>query len=164
MLEFFGGLFTAYVLTWQALGLLILAGILFEHSNWRGFAVFTALFLGFSAASYFQLSWSEIAMYAGGSLAFGLVWSFWRYKRFVDAKVLYAQTCGDNNHRKRIAEEMRPSNMWPTIVAWVVVWPFSIVESAVGDIISAVETIVKKVFRGVYNRIYTSAVAKMNLQ
>jgi hypothetical protein len=48
--------------------------------------------------------------------------------------------------------------MWPSITAWVMIWPFSLIENFVGDIINAIQALVKKVFRGIYYKIYDSAV------
>ena len=162
MFEFISGMFVAYVLTWPALCLLVVLGILFEHSNWRGFAVFTALALGFSSYKYFNLTLVELATYAAAFLGIGLVFSFWRYKRHVDEQVARA-THASKPERERIAAQMLPAKMWDTIVAWILVWPFSLIENLTSDIITALEMLVKKVFRGVYNKIYDSAVAKLKL-
>jgi len=162
MLDFFAGLFTAYVVTWQAIGILFILGILFEHSNWRGFAVFTALVAGISAFFYFSIPAATMAMYAGGYLVVGLGWSVWRYKRHVDTTVEAAKGASEPE-RKRVAAQLLPAKMWDTIVAWVIVWPFSFAENFTKDFIDTISMVLKKIFRGVYNRIYDSAVAKLGL-
>jgi hypothetical protein len=51
--------------------------------------------------------------------------------------------------------------MLDTITAWILIWPFSLTENLCGDIIHFIETLVKKVFKGVYNRIYENAVGQL---
>jgi hypothetical protein len=51
--------------------------------------------------------------------------------------------------------------MLPTITAWITIWPFSLVENFVGDIINFIQDLVQKVFRGIYHKIYDSAVAAL---
>lgn len=163
MLTFIAGLFTAYVVTWQAIGILFVLGILFEHSNWRGFAVFTAIVSSVAAYFYFEIPAMTMAAYAGGYLAVGLCWSVWRYKRHVDFMVAEAVT-SSQPERERVAAKLLPSAMWDTIVAWIIVWPFSFVENFTKDIIDTISALVRRVFKGMYNRIYDSAVAKLKLQ
>ena len=163
MLEFFGVLFTAYLLTWPALAILFVVGILFEHNDWRGFAVFVALISGVSAYFYFAIPLVMMAMYVVGSLVAGLLWSVWRYKRHVTAKVAEVKN-GSQRDRELMAARLLPAAMWSTIVAWVIVWPFSFVEYFIRDVIDLLEMAVKKLFKGVYNKIYDSAVAQLGLK
>ena len=69
-----------------ALIVLFLLGVIFEHNNRRGFSVFIGLVT--IVVSYFILNvpLNIIAAYAGGYIVIGLLWSFWRYKRFVEVE------------------------------------------------------------------------------
>lgn len=151
--------------SWIILAGLFLLGAIFEFAEWRGFAVFTALVAGVAAYFFFKVPFLDLLMYAGGYLAFGLVWSFWRYKRYVDKHIEAYKK--DNTSQRGgmdyLIEKLKPSNMWSTIVAWVFVWPFSMIENLLGDVFRIVETLVKKVFRGVYNRIYQSAISALRV-
>lgn len=145
----------AYLATWPALVILCLLGIWSEHSESRGFAVFWALVAAASAFFYFNVPLVDLVFYAAGYLAVGLVWSFYRYRRFIVEKVAYLREFGLQEKVKNF----HPSKMLDTISAWIIIWPFSMAENVCGDIINGIETLVKKVFRGVYNRIYDAAVS-----
>ena len=146
---------TAYVLTWPVLVTLCVLGIWCEHSESRGFAVFWALIAAAVAFFYFKVSLIDIAIYSGAYLVVGVVWSFYRYKRFIVAKI---ESMREMNHTIVSIEYYHPSRMLDTITAWIIIWPFSLIENLCGDIINGIETLVKKVFKGVYNRIYESAI------
>ena len=58
-------------------------------------------------------------------------------------------------------EELKPSNMLGKLTTWALIWPFSMVENVLGDFIKIIQTFITKFFRGIYNRIYMSAVGKL---
>lgn len=47
------------------------------------------------------------------------------------------------------------------IAGVMLTWPFSIIDSLVFDIIDGIQILVKKVFHGVYNKIYESAISAL---
>ena len=100
-------------------------------------------------------------MYAGAYLVVGVLWSFYRYKRFIVAKI---ELLTDINYTPwNNINDYHPSRMLDTITAWIIIWPFSLTENLCGDIINGIETLVKKVFKGVYNRIYENAIKQINI-
>ena len=148
------------LLTWPAFIVLVFLGILFEHNGARGWAVFTALSVAAVSYFFFSVSLMTIAIGAVGYIVIGLIWSFWRYKRHAQRVV--------EEHKKSSAQEkeyalraLHPKAMLATITAWIVIWPFSLVENFVGDIINFIQDLVVRYFRGVYHRIYDSAVAAL---
>jgi hypothetical protein len=147
-----------YMLTWPALVTLCVLGIWAEHNESRGFAVFWALVAAVSAFFYFNVSLESIAICSIGYVCFGIVWSFYRYKRFIVAKV---EELSKSNSQWDRVEQYHPTKMLDTITAWIIIWPFSLIENLCGDIINGIENLVKTVFKGVYNRIYNAAVADM---
>lgn len=147
----------AFLATWPAILVLCILGIWCEHNESRGFAVFWALVAGASAFFYFNVSLESIAISSIGYVCFGIVWSFYRYKRFIVAKV---EELRNDGYPNRI-EQYHPTKMLDTITAWIIIWPFSLIENLCSDIINGVEALVKGVFKGVYNRIYNAAVADM---
>lgn len=158
MLEFIVG----YAVTLPFLIVLLFAGILFEHNEWRGSAVFSAIVATVIAYFYFKFPFSY-ALY--GSVAYaviGVFWSFYRYKRHVGKQVEKTRFPGISVAQKEaIIQRMHPTAMLGTITAWILIWPFSIIDNLVGDVISTIEHLVKTVFRGVYHKIYTTAVAQI---
>jgi len=159
---FFAGLATAYLLTWPGLIALFILGILFEHNGARGWAVFTGIVSIAVGYFFFAVPLADLAIYAVGYVLVGLVWSFWRYKRFVETEVASIKERISNPETRRTrAEDLHPTKNLDTITAWILIWPFSAVESVVGDVINVIQTLVQKVFKGVYHKIYTSATADL---
>jgi len=150
----------AFLATWPAILVLCILGIWCEHGESRGWAVFWALVAGVSAYFYFEVPLQRIAIASVGYLCFGLVWSFYRYKRFITAKA--EEYAGMKTDWMDLGiQRFHPSKMLDTITAWIIIWPFSLIENLCGDIINGIETLVKRVFNGVYTRIYNAAVADM---
>lgn len=158
MIEFIVG----YAVTLPVLAILLFAGILFEHNEWRGSAIFSAIVATVVAYFYFKFPISY-ALYGTAVYAvIGVFWSFYRYKRHVSTKVDSTRVPGMSASQKEaIIQKMHPTAMLGTITAWILIWPFSIIDNLVGDIISAIEHLVKTVFRGVYHKIYMSAVSQI---
>jgi len=156
MFGFFGGL----LLTWPAFIALVLLGILFEHNGARGWAVFSALALAGVSYFFFHVALLSIAIGTGVYLAIGVVWSFWRYKRHADDVVERFKDAMKQDKDDAI-RRLHPKAMLSTITAWILIWPFSAVENVVGDLITALQLLVSKIFRGIYHRIFDSAVSKL---
>ena len=159
------GLFAAAGLFIAGWGVLILVGlailgILFEHNGARGWSVFTALVVAAVAYIAFNVSLAMIAIGAVAYVVVGLVWSFWRYKRHA-AKVVEENRNGSPRDKEDALRRLHPRAMLPTITAWILIWPFSLVENIVGDLINAIQSLVTKFFRGVYHKIYDAAVAAL---
>jgi hypothetical protein len=148
----------AFLATWPALVILCMLGIWCEHGESRGWAVFWALVAGVSAFFYFDVPLQSIAISSVGYVCFGVMWSFYRYKRFIVAKV---EELSNSNSQWDSVEQYHPTKMLDTITAWIIIWPFSLIENLCSDIINGIETLVKNVFKGVYHRIYNAAVADM---
>lgn len=152
-----------YLLTWPALVILLLAGIFFEHTGSRKMAVFSGIVAAVSAYFYFGIPLETIGFYALAYLVIGVVWSFWRYKVFINKQVSYLEqrTWRNQAHKIEAVTQLAPSNNLGQITAWIIVWPFSLVENTLGDVINAVQALVTKVFKGVYYKMFTSRTAAL---
>lgn len=149
----------AWFVSWPALVLFFIFGVTAEHNESRGVAIFWALVAAVSSVLYFNVSIFDVGLYAVAYLVAGIVWSFYRYKRFIVAKI--AQLSEINSNMNRVGD-YHPSKMLDTITAWIIIWPFSLLENLCGDIINGIESLVKGVFKGVYNRIYENAINDNN--
>lgn len=154
------GFLAGLLLTWPAFIALIFLGILFEHNGARGWAVFAALALAAVSYFFFHVGLMTIAISAGAYLVIGVVWSFWRYKRHASDVVEKFKDAMQRDKEIAIAK-LHPKAMLSTITAWIVIWPFSAVENVVGDLITGLQALVSKIFRGVYHRIYDAAVGQL---
>jgi hypothetical protein len=153
---FFGGL----LLTWPALVALALLGVLFEANGARGWAVFAAIVTAAVSYFFFHVALATIGIGAVVYLVVGLLWSFYRYKRHASDIVEKFRNAAQRD-RERALELLHPKEMLGTITAWIMIWPFSFIEHFVGDLITGIQTLVSKFFRGVYHRIYDSAVSQL---
>ena len=59
------------------------------------------------------------------------------------------------------AYHLQPSNNIDKITSWIIIWPFSLVENLLRDIINLVEEVPKTVLRKVYNYIYEQEINKI---
>lgn len=142
------------------LAVIILFGILSEHNDSSGWAVFWLMVAGAIAYFAFSFSITTLLIAAVAYIPIGLFWSFWRYKRYVSKKVAEAKD-SSSHERERVLRMIHPKEMIGKITAWVFVWPFSLVANLTGDLINFVSTLISKFFRGVYMRIYDSAVSQL---
>jgi len=152
--------FAGFLLTWPALIILLFLGIIFEHNDARGMAVFTALVSAAVAYFFFAIPFWTLMIYAGIYLVAGICWSMWRYKRALN-KMVEENRGETETNKERALRRLHPRHMWPTIIAWVFVWPFSFVENIVGDVITTVSTAIKKVFHDAYQRMFDHAVSQL---
>jgi len=159
MFEFVAGLFTAYVLSWPALVLLFIVGIYFEHTGSRKSAL--AAGIGVMAISYFyfDVELKDIAVAALGYLVIGVIWSFIRYRKYVKTQVEFIKTSVQEKNKREYALRLAPSNNLDRISSWIIVWPISLIENLLGDIIEAIQGLITRVFKGVYYKIYTKLTA-----
>jgi hypothetical protein len=158
MTEFLLGLATGYLLTWPGIIGLCFLGIIFEHTNHRGFAVFAALVALVSAFFFFHIDFQTLAYATISYIAVGLAWSVYRYRRFIRTEVERLKRENySTDTLKRYVAAAHPLQMVDTIVAWIIIWPFSVIEHAISDILDTVQLLVTRVFRSVYIRIYEAA-------
>jgi len=151
-----------FLFTWPALALLVTLAVWFDYADWRGTAVFLSLVAMASAYFYFNLTWQQLLYYTAGWLGIGLLCSFWLYKSFVDKQVrLFKLGTSRYSKKESLVEFIKPTRNIPKIVSWIFIWPVSITQTMLQDVIRFVEHLVSTVFRGVYNRIYESAVAAL---
>lgn len=151
---FIGGFVTGWTVV--ILTILLVLGIIAEYKEYTGWAVFFMIIAGIVTFYTFSFSWISIIIGVVAYLVIGLLWSFWRYRRHAKDVVLLHKN--DPKHYKEFAlKGLEPKAMLGTITSWIIIWPISFIESLIGDIINFVETLVTKVCRSVYYKIYESA-------
>jgi hypothetical protein len=168
MFEFIAGLVTGYLLTWPALVVLLLVGIVFEHKGARGWAVATGLVAMAISYFYFDVALQTILYLAIAYLAVGLVWSFWRYNVYAKETVKWIKTLQvpdkfSETYRQSHIDNLAPSKNLDRITAWIIIWPFSLIENLLGDLINAIQGLVTRVFKGVYSKIYLSHIKSLDV-
>lgn len=151
-----------FVAGWAVMILVVLAlfGIIAEANDARGWSVFWMIIAAAVVYVSFNISLMMLAIGLVGYIIIGLFWSFWRYKRHA-AKVVQENRDASSMQKERVLAQLHPKAMLGTITAWIMVWPFSMVENLVGDLITGIQMLVTKFFRGVYHRVYDAAVAAL---
>lgn len=160
-MEFLTGLVTGAILApvyWIII--LCILGTIFESNEAHGWSVFMGLAAAFVAYIMYSIPLSILAACIAAYFVIGFIWSFWRYKRHKDMIVeeYKDRSAGD---RKSALQYLDPRRMLSQITTWVIIWPFSMVENVLGDIIKLVQTAISKFFKGIYTRIYLDAVNKL---
>jgi hypothetical protein len=159
-MEFLLGIATGYLLTWPALGFLIAWAIYAEHSDSSGWAVFVSIIAGAIAFFMFNVPVKTLLYSALAYAVVGIAWSFWRYKRYVEVRVEEIKQkdyTNDSYSKKSALDRLSPKEMTGAIVSWIVIWPVSLVENLVSDIITGLEKLVRNWLNKVYTSIYASA-------
>jgi hypothetical protein len=160
MIEAFILFLAGWMLTWPALIILLVLGVIFEANSAHNWSLFTGIAAATVAYFFFSIPLETLLVYSLGYFVVGFLWSFWRYKRYAD---FVATECVGRSldARKNAVERLKPSRMLDKITTWVLVWPFSMVENVFSDLIKIVQTFITKFFKGIYSRIYQSAVGKI---
>lgn len=163
MLESVNLFLVAYVLTWPALLIVLLLGIAFEHTGCRKSAVFAGLVAMAISYFYFAVPLKTIWYYVAAYFAVGLVWSFLRYRAYLVkmVKALGERKWKSQEEKEKAVKTLHPSNNLERITAWIIVWPFSIIEHTLGDIITMIQSLVTRFFKGVYHKIFVAQTADL---
>jgi hypothetical protein len=153
----------AMITSWPAIALLLVIGVLAEHNNSRGFAIFLTLVAAVVAYFLFSVSIGTLLLYATAYVLIGVCWSIWRYRSHV-LNTIKEHKSGSITQKERVLRELHPKYMLGAITAWIVIWPISLIENFIGDIITGIQTLVTKVFRVFYHRIYDQAVQALTMK
>ena len=149
-----------WFLSWPGLAFFLCIGTIFEANEEHGWAIFVGMVAAFIAYTMFAMPLSVLAAWIAAYFGMGFVWSFWRYKRHKDKIVEEYKDMGVAS-RKSALQNLDPRRMLSQITSWVIIWPFSMVENVLGDIIKLVQTAITTFFKSIYTRIYLDAVGKL---
>lgn len=152
-MDFFLGLIAGYFLNWIALSALVLLAIFLEALECTTTALLVTAFTAFVAYLFFQVPLSHVLYGSAAYALVGVVWSVWRYRRYVRDQV---EADPDRLSFSHIA----PANQAGRIVHWMVVWPISMASNLIGDLLVLAKTIVTDWLRDIYEGIYRDATVK----
>ncbi len=154
MFEFITGFITG--MGWWLIIPLLIITMFIEHNERHGWAfIFTCVSL-ISAKVVFGLSWTVIGYCTLAYIPIGIMWSLWRWKRHCKSVVAEYKNLDDyvsdrtlNRIRKSI--EFNSTSV-EKIIMWVFVWPFSLIDSLIGDLIDLVEVFVRSIAKSTYKK------------
>lgn len=163
MIEFFLGFIIGS--GWMLIVPLLLLALIIEHNECHGWTFIIGLIALGCAMIAFNLTWTHVGYGAIAYLPVGILWSCWRWKRrcslaMREYDALVAPTDEHDNvsvrcykvARQTLRERITFNLHVDTIVLWAVAWPFSAIQSLVGDVLDTIESTIRKIARGTYRR------------
>lgn len=171
MVEFFF-MILGYLISIPALIIILLIATYQESCEKHGWSAFLMIVSLAIVYFLFDIKTSHALIAVAAYIPIGLVWSIVRWKIYCTRKVdqlkdyfttaedevlyrseTYSQTTIDNLNVRRNLDKL---------TYWVICWPVSMVERAIGDLVHAVRHIITNWFGSVFERISNSAISDIN--
>lgn len=180
-MDFIFGIWFLVVGSLWTVGVLTLFILWLVHEESDGWAIAWMIVLCVIAYNIFQVDSMTLLVSAAAYIPIGIMWSFYRWKRFCNKKVEYFneekarieegvdQTSphklsmhADTVDRWRTALELDvlPGRNITRLVNWIFIWPFSVIENVLGDLYDMVVNLVKDHLISFYGRISSNALDK----
>ena len=142
------------IFTWWFFGGLCIFALFSVHNEYEVFSFLSVLGLGTLAYFLFNLQLATLGWITLAYIPIGLGWSIWRWRKHCKTAV------EDHNSSKieywgggSIQSRINPSKNIGKIVNWVFIWPFSLLETFISDLIDAVEDFIKNYLIKIYENI-----------
>jgi hypothetical protein len=150
--------FLAYLLTVPSLFAICLLALIFEAFD-NKMSVYTAILAMVVAYFTFNVPLQTLGICIVAYLVIGVIWSFWRFKRYIDKLVdAYNDDPSPTKYqRERLDSDIALNRNKSRIVSWIIVCPFSVVENIAGDVVRLLSNFVSGSLRYVYESIIKSA-------
>jgi hypothetical protein len=153
------------IFAWPALIVWVLALTFLAHMDLEGIVVGALILLSVAYMYHTHVPLINAGYALLAYIAIGFLWSAFRYWRHVrtrkaDLESHYLSRHGSSKTDLIEAsvnadlQTVRPSEMTGSIVAWMLAWPFSGLALVGSDVIDGIQFFVKRVLKGVYNRIF----------
>ena len=155
MIETVVGFIGTVVISWWFILFLIVTGFIACHSEHDIFTLLITLAAGFVVFNLTGITWLQLGIYALAHIPIGVTWSIFRWKKLCKKRIEEVKENPDSfmNKEQYVRKDLNPLKSIDKIVSWVIAWPFSFIESVLGDLYDAIETIVKKYIIRIYTRI-----------
>jgi hypothetical protein len=159
-MEFLSGLFLGLLSSPITFLVLFAFALVSEYIEWESFGVFLwTLFLGVMAYNFnIFSSWITTISYIVSYIVIGIIWSFYRYSRYLkdaDVEALIKRSS------EYVIAKLSPANMIGKIIRWIYVWPISFICNFTRGIYDVIEFTIKKYFIGIYDKIYYKMVTSI---
>lgn len=161
-MEFLAGAFFGYIVSWPSLVILVLLSSILVHGENYVSATLAGILGAVTAYFLFNVTLESIGYTVAGYFAAGFIWSIWRYRRWVRAQVAeYSERDLSDSYRAKYQDDelakLAPNYQLGRLTAWVILWPFSMLGNVTGDIVHLVQTVITRFFKGIYTKIFESA-------
>lgn len=168
-MEFLLGVVVGVMSSWWWLWALLFAILAFEHHEYEGWGIFGLILLVITFYIILDINTKYLIISSILYIPLGIAWSIYRWKRHcssvmedydIDVKLAGCEL--DSYQKGRFIDRLKASNNITKIVNWVIVWPFSLLDNLIGDIIDFVTQVIKKHLIGIYNKISAGNIEKIN--
>ena len=158
-------LFFALLFGWPGFFLLCFFGVIFDANDGEGFAAFLMLLAGGIYWVHHRTPLGVAAMDVALYLFVGVIWSFYRYMRFVKERVLYfkeaqRQYGWTDEHLLKETKSLSVTNVKGKVAAWILDWPLGVVGYFTRDAILLIQSLISTVFKGTYDKIHSWVVRR----
>lgn len=152
---------SAYFLTIPSLIAIIVLGVIFEAYD-NNFSIFLGIAAAVTAYFMFDTTLVVLAIIGVSYFVTGVLWSFWRYKRYTENEINQWVIEGSReSYWKYVNERISPRACLSRITSWIIIWPLSMIENVTGDVVRLIKNIVSETLKSVYNKIYQSAISNL---
>jgi len=153
----------AVLISWWVLIPLACVVLWNTHNESEGWALFWMLILAGLLYFAFSIPLVYIGIGVAAYIPLGLVWSLYRWKRH--CKYKFEQYQGKNGNysestssaieynKNILKKNLSPKENMESILIWVFIWPFSLIDNIIGDLIDAVEKFIKRYLIRIYETI-----------
>lgn len=132
------------------------------------FAAFLLIVAAVVAYNIYHPSVKQILFCIPAYAIVGVIWSIWRFKRHVAAKLAsFRQDC---DSREKIYEvknidtvlySLHPKRNVSFLVYHIILWPFSIIANILQDIVHGLKAFVREYMVGLYRRVLRGQMVRM---
>lgn len=159
MIEFILGI----LVSWWFLGGLGLWLLLLSHWESDGWGLFFLILLAICIYLAFNIPANIILSIIALYIPIGIGWSIFRWKRHCKNTIKGVDFEKLGLYKKGLLlVKLKPEENTTKIVNWIFVWPFSFIETILGDIVDIVEDFVRERIIGVYNGISKKYLDQIN--
>lgn len=153
-----------WIATWPFLVGFLLIGVWGEYCGHHKFAAFTTILAGLAIWKMFDVD-PQHTMYAAiAYIPIGMIWSVWRWKVYCKRTTQRTlQSLNDDwgvTSPKDLEEQLNITRNLDRLVSWVICWPISMIERAIGDLIHMIKIMITEWFGNVYKSIASNSVSE----
>lgn len=168
-MEFLLGIAVGVMSSWWWLWALLFTIMVFEHNDLEGWGIFGLILLVITFYIILDINTKYLIISGILYIPLGVAWSIYRWKRHCssvmedyDINVKLSGCELDSYQKSGFIDRLKASNNVTKIVNWVIVWPFSLLDNLIGDIIDFVTQVIKKHLIGIYNKISAGNIERIS--
>jgi hypothetical protein len=155
-----------YILSLNFLAFMVFSVFWLDYLDQHEWSAFFAVSAGVISYFIFHVDLYTIGIASIGYFCFGVVWSIYRYKQYVDkgVRAINSDSTMKQYEIDRGMAELTLERNKSKIVSWIINWPISMIVNISSDLIRMITNFVTNTMKSVYNRIYENSVSNINVQ